>query len=473
MRKIVLITGLIVFTCEIVWAQQIYTLEMCRDTALKYNRAAAIAGHTENKAKYGEQAYFANFLPNFSASGNYIYTNTKFNQRIESAYLPTFVPDLATGQLMPNVMLLPDGQPIIGPDGNPVFNQYAYFPGMDLGLRLSGTYFAGVGVEQPFFMGGKIMSAYKMAQIGRNMAALNSNLTRVEIVVKIDEAYWMHLKALESKKVALAFKEMVAQLLHNIQDAEISGMKMHNDRLKVQVQMNRAELQLQKADNAIRLSRMNLCQIMGLPTSTEIVLPADFPVEKNIVGVSDEQDATSRIEYSLLEKQVELKSHEIRLVRSDFLPKIGVSANYGYMHGLSLNGTPLIDKASFSALLSVKIPIFHWGEGKNKIRVAKAEKQIAELQRDELSEKMNMEIQQTLNKLNESQTEMEMNMLALEQANENLRIVRDRYEVGMESLAEYLEAQTLWQQASLDLIESKIARRLNGTYYLKATGQLK
>jgi hypothetical protein len=42
----------------------------------------------------------------------------------------------------------------------------------------------------------------------------------------------------------------------------------------------------------------------------------------------------------------------------------------------------------------------------------------------------------------------------------------------MESLADYLEAQTLRQQASLTLLESKIARRLNETYYLKATGKL-
>lgn len=36
-------TGLFVVACVIVRAQEAYTLEMCRDTALKYNHAAAIA----------------------------------------------------------------------------------------------------------------------------------------------------------------------------------------------------------------------------------------------------------------------------------------------------------------------------------------------------------------------------------------------------------------------------------------------
>jgi outer membrane protein TolC len=453
-------------------AQPVYTLEMCRDTALKYNHAAAIAGQTEAKAKYNAQAYFSNFLPNFSASGGYLYTNRQLSQKIESAYFPTFVPD-ATGQLQPNVLLNPvTGQPVIGIDGNPVFNQYAYFPGMDLDLRLNGTYFAGIGVEQPIFMGGKILSAYKMSRIGREMATLNSNLTRTEIIVKTDEAYWMHLKALESKKVALAFKSVVGELLQNVQHAEQTGMKTRNDRLKVQVQMNKAELQLQKSDNAIRLSRMNLCQVMGLPLITDISLSSTFPEGERIFSVQEEVKENSRPEYSLLEKQIELKSQQIRLVRADFLPQIGVSANYGYMHGLEFNGTPFFDKTSFSALLSVKIPLFHWGEGMNKIRTAKAEKQIMEWQRDDLTEKMDLEIQLAQNNLNESCLEVDMNTLALEQAEENLKTTRNQYEAGMETLANYLEAQTLWQEAWLTLLESKIVQRLNETYWLKTVGGL-
>ena len=467
--------GLFVVACVIVRAQEAYTLEMCRDTALKYNHAAAIAGQTEAKAKYGERAYATRFLPQFAASGSYLYTNTGFKRRIESMYLPTYVPDPASGKLQPNVVMQPDGKPLIGQDGNPVFNQYAHFPGMDLDLRLSGTYFAGIGVEQPLFMGGKILSAYKMAQIGRDMAALNSRLTREEIIVKTDEAYWLHFKALESEKVALAFGEVAGELLQNVRQAEQSGMKTRNDLLRVQVQMNRAELQLQKARNAIRLSRMNLCQVMGLPLTTEIILSPDSPdfsETASVVTAPDESSKNSRPDYSLLEKQIELKHRQIQLVRADFLPQIGVAANYGYMHGLKMNGRPLVDRASFSALLSVRIPLFHWGEGRNRIRAAGAEKQIMEWQRDDLSEKMDLEIQQARDRLSESQLEEEMNALALEQAEENLRTTRNRYDAGMETLANCLEAQTLWQQASLTLLESKIARRLNETYYLKATGRL-
>jgi outer membrane protein TolC len=465
----------LVACCIPAQAQQVFTLEQCREMALKNNKATAIAERTEEKTNYESKSYYANFFPKISAQGSYLLTNNKFGKTIEGNYLPTFTPDLATGQLTPNILTMPDGTPIIGPDGNPVFKEYAYFPDMNLNITTGGTYLAGLSAEQPIYMGGKIIEAYKMSEIGKDIAQLNKNLTRAEIIVKTDEAHWLHLKALESKKVVLAFQKVIDELMQNVQAALKSGMKTKNDLLKVQVQMNKAELQLQQAENAIRLSRMNLCQIMGLPLDTEINISTDFAGDENTAqyGLPDGlRDYTARPEYSILEKQIELKTRQIKLVKSDFMPNIGVMANYGYMHGVKLNGTPLFDKASFSALFSVKIPIFHWGEGTNKIRAAKAEQQIVQLQHDDLSEKMELEMRKYQDKLDESKLEITLTARSLEQAEENMTICKKHYEAGMETLANCLEAQTLWQQAWLEMINAKINRHLNETYYLKATGGL-
>ena len=95
-----------------VHAQQVYTLDMCRDTALKYNRAIAIAGQAVEAARHAARAYRAGFLPRFSASGAYLYTTSRVYKRVESAYLPTFVPDPATGQLKPDLVVSPGGSPV-------------------------------------------------------------------------------------------------------------------------------------------------------------------------------------------------------------------------------------------------------------------------------------------------------------------------------------------------------------------------
>ncbi|MDR1814354.1 MAG: TolC family protein, partial [Tannerella sp.] len=507
---------IIIMLCGIFEAaaqQQTLTLERCREMALENNRAGAIAEKTAEKTGYESKSYFANFFPKFSLSGAYMFTDAAFKKTIAGAYLPTFVPDLTTGALQPNIVTMPDGSPVIGADGNPVFREYAYFPDMSFDLKMSGTYFAGLRAEQPVYMGGKIVAAYRMSQIGKDIAALNKQLTRAEIIVRTDEAYWLHVKAVESLKVAQAFQSVVSELLKNVSNAQKTGLKSRNDVLKVQVQFNKAQLQVHRAENAIALSRMNLCQVVGLAQD------ARFEVSGSMFQVSDGEDRVSgskfqvsdgeiasylamtgkegamtgkegammgkegamtgeggamtgeggamtppdsslithhsslsiefRPEYGILAKQVDLKSQQIKLVRSDFLPNIGIGANYGYMRGLELNGTPLLDKASFSAIVTVSIPVFHWGEGMNKIRAARAEKQIAELQREEMNEKMELEAMQARQRLSEAAMEAVMTARALEQAAENMRESRDRYEAGMESLADYLEAQTIHSQAGL------------------------
>ncbi|GHT53405.1 membrane protein [Bacteroidia bacterium] len=475
-KYIVFVTASLFILCPVIHAQQKLSLGQCREMALQNNKSAAIAERTEDKITYESKSYFANFFPKISLSGLYLFSNSKMEKTINGNYLPTFVPDPATGQLKPNIVILPDGNPLIGADGNPVFKEYAYFPDMALSLRLNGLYTAGIQAEQPLYMGGKITAAYKMSLIGKEIARLNRNLTRAEIIVQTDEAYWTHLKTLELKKVALEFQKVVTELYRNVQNAYETGMKPKNDVLKVQVQVNKAELQLLQAENAIRLSRMNLCQVTGLPIMSDISIEESFDNVGNGRDapwrVSTPNDYTARPEYSILEKQIELKNQQVKLVRSDFLPNVGLLANYGYTHGLDLNSTPLFDKTSFFAVVSVKIPVFHWGEGVNKVRAAKAEKQIMQLQRDDLHEKMNLEMTQALNRCGESELEVALTLRSLEQAEENRITSRNQYEVGLETLANYLEAQTLWQQAWMEMINAKISQQLNETYYLKATGGL-
>lgn len=464
MRKTNYIALLLYFFTGIINAQEPMTLEKCRELALKNNKSIAIADRNKQKAEYSKKSYLANYFPKISASGNYLYTNVEMDKTIQGNYLPTFVPDPVTGQLVPNIMAT-------GTDGNPVFNQYAYFPDMDISLDFSNTWTAGLQLEQPIFMGGKITSAYKMSKIGDDIAELNQQLTYADIIVKTDEAYWTYVQTNEILKVALSYQQVVKELLRNVQDAHEVGLKHKNDVFKVQVKANEAELQVRQAENGLRLSRKNLCHTIGLPLNNDITLPetVDSP---DVVLIDNSANYTGRPEYAMLEKQIKLKEQEVRLTRSDFLPQIGIMANYGYINGVKLNGDKLFDRASFSAIASVKIPLFQWGEGYNKVRSVKAEREIFELQRDNIGEQMELELVQALDKCDESVMEVELTAHSLNQAHENMKMSADMYNAGMETLANYLEAQTIWQRAWMEHINAQTRQRLNQTYYLKTAGKL-
>ncbi len=108
------------------------------------------------------------------------------------------------------------------------------------------------------------------------------------------------------------------------------GMKPQNDVLKVQVKLNDSELSLRKADNALRLASMNLCHYIGRPLTTQIDISDDFPeVEQEWkIQVSD---ITARPEYGILNKQVAIAEQEVKLNRSELLPRIGVRGSYDYL----------------------------------------------------------------------------------------------------------------------------------------------
>lgn len=470
LKNILLIISCSFFSPSLLSGQEL-TLEQCREMALENNKAIAVASRNKDKAEYTVKAYRANFFPKISASGNYLYSDTEMRETIQGNYLPTFVPDPATGQLIPNILTGPDGNPVMGADGNPVFNQYAYFPDMDISMNLRNIWMAGLRAEQPIYTGGKITSAYRMAQIGNEIAGLNRQLSRAEVIVKVDEAYWTYVKTRELVNLALSYQRVVTELLRDVKNAHEVGLKHQNDVLKVQVKVNEAELQLRQAENGNRLARKNLCYVTGLSLDTEISLPESFDESS---GLTPDHLAayTSRPEYAILEQQIELKEQEIKLTRSDFLPKVGIAANYGYINGLELNGNKLLDGASFSALVSVSIPLFQWGEGRNKIRAAETERDIVQLQRDDIAQQMELELAQAFDKWDESVLDVRLTTRSLDQAQENMRVSEDRYKAGMETLADYLEAQTVWQRAWTEHVEAMTRLRLNQTYYLKAAGRL-
>lgn len=204
-------------------------------------------------------------------------------------------------------------------------------------------------------MGGKIRAAYKMSLLGKEMAQMNETLTATEVILKTDQAYALVVKAKEMKTVADTYHAVLAELQKNVESAYKHGLKPQNDVLKVQVKLNESELGIRKAENALRLATMNLCHLIGKPLTTEILISGDFPEIEQEMELQV-LDITRRPEYGILDKQVAIARQQVKLNRSELLPKVGIKGSYDYVHGLELNEKNFLDNASFSVLLNVSIP---------------------------------------------------------------------------------------------------------------------
>lgn len=458
-------------------AQTKLTIEVCRQMALENNSRIKSALITKEKANYDYKSVRSNYFPKISGYTLGLFTDKSISYNFEGAYLPTFLTNPQSGTLVPNLLLDKNGQMIIGPDGNPVFKEYAMIPPMNLKINLNGSFTSGIKLEQPIFMGLKVRTGVKMANIGKEMSEYNTDLSKKDVVIEISEAYYQYLKVIELVRVSEKYLEAVSALEKRVKDAGAEGMALKNDLLKVQVKLNEAKLFLSKAQNGSILARMNLCNLIGLPLDESIILEdqgelmnitdMDVPMEQ-LMPVSD---ISNRADYKLLEKQVELKQQQIKLIRSGFLPQIGLSSNYGYMQGLKVGNENLLSSSSLSVIASISVPIYHWGEGKNKILSAKADLKIAEENQKHLENMMLLEEAKFRLAINDAILRIKMTEQSLAQASENVKLSSDRYEVGLENVTNFLESQAQWQKIYAEHVDAKIEYRLSVDKYIKASGR--
>lgn len=430
-------------------AQELLSLQQCREKALQYNKQIGAAERQTQQARYTEKQYKALFFPDFKASGTAIYSTADGSLDIAGGNLPTFLPD-ASGNFLPN-------------------NGFAYFPGLEMKYELGWLYTGGISLEQPLYMGGKIRAANRIARYSREMAQHNERLTATEVILQTDEAYALVVKAREMKQVAEHYQALLDELLKNVESAERHGMKMRNDVLKVQVKRNECTLNLKKAENALRLATMNLCHAIGYPLHSVVMVSDELP---EVPNVEDWKEIIDRPEYAILQNKVAIAEQQIKLTRSEMLPQVGLMAGYNYTHGLKMSDCYLFEKGSASVMVNVTIPLFHFGERHNKVKAAKEALRKAELERENLNEQMLLELAATSNNLEEAALEQQIATQSLEQAEENRRVSQSQYKAGVETLSDHLEANALWQAAHESAIDARYQHYIAYLKYIKAAGKL-
>lgn len=353
---------------------------------------------------------------------------------------------------------------------------------MGMELRMRGTYMAGLTLTQPIYAGGKISAARRMARIGEEVAEEQHRMTRMDVLVEADNSYWT-LVAVERKvRMLESYAAQMDTLYNQVSTAFETGMAIENDLLRIEAKRSEIRYQLQKARNGADLCRMSLCRVIGADNDVQPV-PTDTLFRMSAPGVL-RADLTARPELRMLEQQVAIGEQQIRDARSAMLPTAGLSLGYTYYGNIKLNsmvdaggGTYVPYTQEFRdglglAMVAVKIPIFHWGESRKKVRKARFELQNAQLDLQKNQRLMSLEVEQAIRNVEDGYRMIQTAELALGQAEENLRVMRNRHAAQMAPLTDLMDAQSQWQQASSNLIEAQTQYRIYETEYRRAIGQL-
>ena len=174
-----------------------------------------------------------------------------------------------------------------------------------------------------------------------------------------------------------------------------------------------------------------------------------------------------------MREKAEIARQQVNVVRADALPSVALMATYGYTRGLKLNDNNLFDGGSFLGGVTVKIPVFHFGERLAKIRAAKLRLQQAENERDNVNEQLQLALAKAQNGYDEAKLEIELSELSVRQAQQSLDMTRHQYDNGMATLSDLLDAQALWQKSQQTRIDALCNLQTATTALSKAFGTLR
>lgn len=456
----IIILGLLMLASMASAQTDTLTIGQCRELALKHNKELKSADLLTMQAQHTRKSTRAMFFPDISLNGFAAYSNGSGALGLD------LTPMLGmAGAVLDGLHGAGTSAYIAQKYGDLIPKEF------DIDVETGWMYGGHIMLKQPIFMGGKIVAGYRMSRLAVLMGEKNRVKTEAEVIEKADHAYATLVKANELKVVAEKYKELLVELDRNVESAVRHGMRLENDRMKVQVKLNDADLQIRRAENGIRLATMNLCHVIGSPLTERPKVSNQYPaVDDACLLMGD--DVTTRPEYSLLDYQVQMAEQREKVVRSEMLPQLALLATYGYANGIKVMDKTLLDSWSFTGGVTLSVPLFHFGERYHKLKTAKLKKEQAMVERDDKVEMMRLELAQCANNLDEARLECELAEKALGQAEINMQLSHKQYLAGTETLSDYLEAQLLWQQAYQTRIDANFRHYLSSVGYLKAAGRL-
>ena len=466
-------------------AQRLLTLDSCRAMALRNNKQMSVAKTKQDVAANMQKSARTKYLPHVSAVGGYVWTSKEISILSDDAkdalsnLGTTAGADLKEGLSQIAATLPADAQMRIGQEVSQFSGMLdATGQGLVNALRTdTRNMFAGaVMVTQPVFMGGAIVAANKMADIEVGMAANALEAKRQSTLFTIDQCYWQVVSLCHKKRLAESYVELVKKLKGDVQRLIEEGVATKGDGLSISVRVNEAEMALRKVNDGLVLSKMLLCQHIGLPVSEQITL-ADENTESIVLeeqtAMADVQLAEqNRPELKVLQSSVDLTRQTTNLLKAGNLPQVLLTGGYAATNPNTFNGFEKKFAGFWNLGVMVRIPIWNWGDVKYKVRASKGATTIANLELQEARDLIELQVNQNAFKVEEANKRLEMAKADIANADENLRMANIGYREGFVNTTTVMEAHTAWLQAQSSKIDAEIDVKLSQVELQKALGTL-
>ena len=418
MKKIYLIVGAILWG-GIVDAQTL-SVEQYRQKVLEYNQDIQKSQQAVNGALYSLKGIRTGFFPKLDITGNYSYQ-------------------------LENVEFL---------------------PGTDL---KHDNYGVEAGLVQNVYSGSAVRKQYDVAKLQHAIAQLSVEHTVDNMIYAADVSYWSVAANRNLYELSEQFVQIVRELYEIVNKRFEEGAISKTDVLMVQNRLKEAELQLNTNSTNYKTALQSLNIMMGVEPDAAVVLTDSI---QKVLWVPKQEGLNKALErradYQSAIMGIEMAKLQTDMARSKYLPQLAVGIKEKY-------GTTLLNvdgKAQWAttAYAQINIPVFHWGEMRQNVRLSRTQEWTKELERSQLKDQVSKELNNAWVNVIEISKKLEIVYSSLDIAKDNLTLNTFSYNEGKLPIIDVLSAQVSWLQAYTNVVSVNYQYKVALAEYAKALG---
>ena len=339
------------------------------------------------------------------------------------------------------------------------------------GPKVSNVLYGSANVSVPIYSGGRIKYGIKSAEYLVEASKLNTENDKNAIAYNISQAYNNLFKANEVVKLLKENLTSSQKRDESFIKLENNGVIARNDRLKAQLQTSNTELQLMEAENNYSIANINMDLLLGLPDNTKIEVDSNYIGEDDL-GKPDDYYLNlareNRNDIKALDYQRKAAALGTKSAKAEHLPSLAFTGGY-----VAADIPKLL---TITNAVNVGVGIQYnlsniWKKNSSYVQ-SKAKEQELAANNDLLNDNVTLEVKRDYQNDLFAHKKIDVYQRALEQAEENYRIILNKYNAGLETITNLLDADTAKITANVNVITSKADAALAHKKLLQTTGTI-
>jgi len=337
------------------------------------------------------------------------------------------------------------------------------------------AYLGTLSVNEPIFAGNQLKYARQSADLLVQLSRLDADKDKDDITYLVIESYLNYDKILENQLIVAQNMQDVEGKLVEITKYEGQGLATQNDVLRYQLQKSQMQLTEIELENNRKVANYDMNILLGLPDSTEIILPpVNYKLDEHMVFADLLQQAeTERRELQDLSYQTKIADINVKKIHDQRLPTVAASGGLYY-----INPTGQVIPTHNNLIAPITLGIgASWDIGtlytnKNKEKEAAVQRQDLNTARDQAVDDIRQDVHKQYIDYQQALEKIKVLQVAVDQAQENERITESKFKNNLVNTTDRIDAQTLLYQTRVNLELAKSDATIAYYDILKSTGKI-